>query len=147
MQRKRDAKAEFKQQKSFKNLRLTKNNKKADCPQKRKLTNLLKIDKTNRTRKSQCQKDALWNLYKTYKGHTPPRDVITNLSQELNLSEQQVYKWFWDTKKKVDEDTMLAKEMGKGAINDFGGYSKAWKTEKEIIGVDGRDGNGAQMTP
>jgi hypothetical protein len=37
------------------------------------------------------------------------------LSQELNLSEQQVYKWFWDTKKKVDEDTNLAKEMGKGA--------------------------------
>jgi len=26
------------------------------------------------------------------------------LSQELNLSENQIYKWFWDTKKKVDED-------------------------------------------
>lgn len=37
--------------------------------------------------------------------------------------------------------------MGKGANQEFGGYSKAWKTEKEIIGVDGRDGHGAQMTP
>lgn len=68
----------------------------------------------NRTRKSQCQKDALWSLYKTYKGNLPPREVITNLSNELNLTEQQVYKWFWDTKKKVEEDTNLARKMSNG---------------------------------
>jgi hypothetical protein len=53
---------------------------------KKKSSKLAK-DKTNRTRKSQCQKDALWDLYKTYKGHTPPREVISKLSNELNLSE------------------------------------------------------------
>lgn len=103
-------------------------------------------ERTNRTRKSQCQKDALWNLYKTYKGQTPPREVITALSSELNLSEQQVYKWFWDTKKKVEEDTMLAREMSNRP--DIAGLSKVWSTDKrDVIGVDGRDGFGSMMTP
>lgn len=66
--------------------------------------------KTNRTRKSQCQKDALWNLYKNLKGETPTREQITELSDQLNLKENQIYKWFWDTKKKVEEDTALAKK-------------------------------------
>lgn len=65
-----------------------------------------------RTRKSQCQKDALWQLYKDLNGETPSREQITHLSDELNLKENQVYKWFWDTKKKVDEDTLLARQMG-----------------------------------
>lgn len=39
--------------------------------------------------------------------------MITNLSRELNLTEQQIYKWFWDTKKKVEEDTAIAKAMSK----------------------------------
>ena len=67
--------------------------------------------KTNRTRKSQCQKDALWDLYKRLKGDTPSREEIAELSEELNLKENQIYKWFWDTKKKVDEDTKLASQM------------------------------------
>ena len=43
--------------------------------------------KTNRTRKSQCQKDALWELYKRLNGKTPTRDEIAGLSEELNLKE------------------------------------------------------------
>lgn len=72
--------------------------------------------------------------------------MITSLSQELNLSEQQVYKWFWDTKKKVEEDTILAKEISNRPEQP--GLSKVWSTDrKEVIGVDGRDGFGSMMTP
>ena len=28
------------------------------------------------------------------------------------MKEPQVYKWFWDTKKKVEEDEQFAQEMG-----------------------------------
>lgn len=35
---------------------------------------MLQDKKTNRTRKSQCQKDALWDLYKRLEGKTPSRD-------------------------------------------------------------------------
>ena len=52
----------------------------------------------------------LWELYKNLKGDTPSRDQITDLSNELNLKENQIYKWFWDTKKKVEEDTEIAKK-------------------------------------
>ena len=45
------------------------------------------------------------------------------------MSEQQIYKWFWDTKKKVDEDTALAREMGKGAKEENGGVKKGWATD------------------
>lgn len=103
--------------------------------------------KTNRTRKSQCQKDALWDLYKRLNGKTPSREDIASLSEELNLKENQVYKWFWDTKKKVEEDTILARQMGKNYTDEFGGYSKTWKKEKECIGVDGKDGRGERLTP
>ena len=44
-------------------------------------------------------------MYKDLNGKTPDRETITNLANELNLKENQIYKWFWDTKKKVDEDT------------------------------------------
>ena len=52
------------------------------------------------------------------------------------MKENQIYKWFWDTKKKVEEDTQLAKKMGHGPyatnngkpiyMDEFGGYSKTW---------------------
>ena len=84
-------------------------------------------------------------------GNTPARAEIGRLSEELNLKENQIYKWFWDTKKKVEEDTMLARRMGKGPrmleSDEFGGYSKSWKAEKECIGVDGKDGRGERLTP
>lgn len=48
-------------------------------------------------------------MYKELNGATPSRQRITALSEELNLKENQIYKWFWDTKKKVEEDTRIAK--------------------------------------
>ena len=38
------------------------------------------------------------------KGETPSKERITKLARKLDLSENQIYKWFWDTKKKVEED-------------------------------------------
>jgi hypothetical protein len=48
-------------------------------------------------------------------GKTPEREVITDLAEDLNLRENQIYKWFWDTKKKVEEDNLLAQQLGKSA--------------------------------
>lgn len=72
-------------------------------------------------------------------GKTPSREEITSLSEELNLKENQIYKWFWDTKKKVDEDTALARQMQakEGTSN----------RRSKVIGVEGRDGLGERMTP
>lgn len=101
-------------------------------------------------------------LYKELKGNNPSREQITELSQELNLKENQIYKWFWDTKKKVEEDTRLAEQMGHGPYaanngklihtDEFGGYSKTWKNnqggnESMIMGVEGQDGQGEMLTP
>ena len=118
------------------------------------------MKKTNRTRKSQCQKDALWTLYKELSGETPSREQITSLSEELNLKENQIYKWFWDTKKKVEEDTEIAKNINMNSVRRAKKISRNNSlissrsnnhlrppSERECIGVDGKDGMGEQMTP
>lgn len=48
------------------------------------------------------QKLALDQFYRELKGETPTKETISDLATQLNLSEQQVYKWFWDTNKKID---------------------------------------------
>ena len=63
----------------------------------------------SRARKSQDQKDALWSLYKRLNGLPPARDEIKMIGEEMGLKPAQIYKWFWDTKKKIEEDTVLAK--------------------------------------
>jgi len=69
----------------------------------------------------------LWDLYKKREGKAPEREVIAELAEELNLKENQIYKWFWDTKKKVEEDNVLARELGKISstqMDQCGGRSK-----------------------
>ena len=100
-------------------------------------------NKTNRTRKSQCQKDALWQLYKDLKGKPPSRDQITRLSEDLDLKENQVYKWFWDTKKKVEEDTNEAKKMASDPKN----LGDPTRGQRPCLGVVGQDGLGEKLTP
>ena len=51
-------------------------------------------------------------MYQDLNGKTPQRQQILDLADELNLKVNQIYKWFWDTKKKVQEDTKMAREMG-----------------------------------
>ena len=105
------------------------------------------------------------------KGETPSRDEITQLSEDLGLKENQIYKWFWDTKKKVEEDTVLARKMSMSGRRPTTSSSAAAKRSnnqaqtlrsqrsllrqasnvsnksRECIGVDGKDGFGEQMTP
>lgn len=53
----------------------------------KKLSSTKKGRKPARTRKSQGQKDALWQMYKKYEGKTPSRETIENLAEELGLKE------------------------------------------------------------
>ena len=64
-----------------------KRDSKASSKQNSKIRRKPKPAKTNRTRKSQCQKDALWDLYKKLEGKTPSREAITDLAEDLNLKE------------------------------------------------------------
>ena len=56
-----------------------------------------------RTRKSRDQISALMKLYAETRGE-PNRERIQELSHNLNLTENQVYKWFWDTKQKNEKN-------------------------------------------
>ena len=95
------------------------------------------------------------------RGETPSRDDIQYLSETLNLKENQIYKWFWDTKKKVEEDTKLASQInmsGKERRSQFRKLNRGSKSggtighsidgllrppqDKPCIGVDGKDGRG-----
>ena len=70
--------------------------------------------------KTKNEMDKLWEIYKSLNGIPPSREVIGKLSTEMNLKENQIYKWFWDMKKKVQEDNVLARNMGisAGAIQE-----------------------------
>ena len=59
-------------------------------------------------RKSKSQKEKLWQYFKMLDGRQPEREEIQDLAQRLRLKEQQIYKWFWDTQKKVKEDEQTA---------------------------------------
>ena len=67
---------------------------------------------TRRQRKNKSQKQELWDLFKSLGGNKPHPSQIEHLAEKLKLSEQQIYKWFWDTKKKVEEDEEYAKKIG-----------------------------------
>lgn len=62
-------------------------------------------------------------MYKKYEGKTPQKEDIERLSNELGLKENQIYKWFWDTKKKVDEDNEFALQISKNLSGEgFNAY-------------------------
>lgn len=48
---------------------------------------------------------ALWQFYQELNGQTPSKATIVQLSNNLGLKVSQVYKWFWDMNKKVDNCT------------------------------------------
>lgn len=70
------------------------------------------------------------------KGKPPSKEQIATLAEELQLSENQVYKWFWDTKKKLDE------EEQNGGLIVKSSSSTGGRTE-----VYGDNGQGQSMTP
>jgi hypothetical protein len=51
-------------------------------------------------------------MFRQLDGREPDRNMRAKLAQELGLSETQVYKWFFDTKKKVEQDELYALEIG-----------------------------------
>lgn len=70
------------------------------------------------------------------KGKPPSKEQIATLAEELQLSENQIYKWFWDTKKKLDE------EEQNGGLVVKSSSSTGGRTE-----VYGDNGQGQSMTP
>ena len=51
-------------------------------------------------------------MFRQLDGREPDRNMRAQLAQELGLSETQVYKWFFDTKKKVEQNELYALEIG-----------------------------------
>ena len=92
----------------------------------------------------------LWACFKQFGGQ-PPREEIQVLAIRLRLHEQQIYKWFWDTLKKVKEDEETAINLGQDAslVRDENGSHtvKQWKHSKECQGYDGRHGCGTKLSP
>ena len=84
-------------------------------------------------------------------GRQPEREEIQALAQRLRLKEQQIYKWFWDTQKKVKEDEQTAIELGKdkNLVRNENGSStvRQWMQHRDCQGWEGSYGNGASMNP
>ena len=109
---------------------------------------LSKQQRINRTRKSKEQTECLWSLYKRTNGVPPDSAEAKQIAEKLGLKAVQIYKWFWDTKKKVDEDAHLASQLERTNSYDAGDLvSRAIKNYRDCIGVDGRDGTGKRLTP
>ena len=65
---------------------------------------------SKRATKTKYQKDQLWRLFKQLGGLVPSKAEIERQARLLGLRIDQIYKWFWDTRKKVDEDNSLAQK-------------------------------------
>jgi hypothetical protein len=60
----------------------------------------------------------------------------------MDLSVNQIYKWFWDTGKKIDEDNCLAQQSEIKLPVEATGFGYRMKTV-----VQGRSGHGEFLTP
>ena len=78
-----------------------------------------------KTRKSMHQKLALEQFYKDLQGETPSKETISDLSLELNLTENQVYKWFWDTNKRVDQKHDAPQQQSEDSSQNIAMVSRA----------------------
>ena len=58
--------------------------------------------KIKRDRKAPIQLAALWKLYDQYEGK-PDHETIASAAFEYSLTKDQIYKWFWDTRKKKEQ--------------------------------------------
>ena len=38
----------------------------------------------------------LWKVYNEHLGKMPPRKLRLQLAKQLNMKENQIYKWFWE---------------------------------------------------
>ena len=66
-------------------------------------------DQSSRHRKKSFEKGRLWEMFRILDGKEPDRVQRAALAEELGLSETQIYKWFFDTKKKVEQDEIYAR--------------------------------------
>ena len=52
-------------------------------------------------------------MFKKQNGFSPNSNGIKVLEDELNLSSQEIYKWFFDKRKVIAKKAMIAKKTGK----------------------------------
>ena len=62
------------------------------------------------------------------------------MAKDLKLKEHQIYKWFWDTNKKVEEDNQLAAQIDQR-------LSASGSATHQKLVVLGTDGHGETLTP
>lgn len=74
-----------------------------------------------RVRKNNVQRKLLKDEYDKSYGRWE-KDEMKNIAKHLGLSNQQVYKWYWDTKKKESEAKPSGGGLASGTGNDFDRY-------------------------
>ena len=60
-----------------------------------------------RFRKSQGMIDVFYELYCQFRGKKIGKDMRSKIAEQLNLTPQQVYKFYWDLKNKVEKDKKI----------------------------------------
>jgi len=53
--------------------------------------------------------DVLWHAFHLNQGQMPPRKQRIRLAQQLDMKENQVYKWFWESQHKERNGDELCK--------------------------------------
>ena len=72
---------------------------------------------------------ALWKLYDEHGGNIPEHKTIVWAATEYSLSEDQIYKWFWDTKKKLSKGKPLRRPEDKCQ------QEEGWNSDFESLAV------------
>ena len=69
----------------------------------------------NKKFKTREQREALWELYKQVDGKPPRMKEMRIFAEQMGLTSQQIYKWFWDINQRTQNDCKLAMKVAKEA--------------------------------
>ncbi|TNV73809.1 hypothetical protein FGO68_gene4372 [Halteria grandinella] len=88
-----------------------------------------------RVRKNNVQRKLLKDEYDKSYGRWE-KDEMKNIAKHLGLSNQQVYKWYWDTKKKESEAKPSGEGLASGTGNDFDRYDDTIEAISQLLGIN-----------
>ena len=94
--------------------------------------------------------DVLWKVYRENKGKMPSRKQRIEIAEEMNMKENQIYKWFWEIKHKQQDEQEMEENRHLSHLTDEQKFevfvSKALKQYREKMQLSGWDGTGRKLT-